>query len=315
MAKRPDAPSRKVGKVKKPVEVEEVIEEVIEVKKDKKKKKKEVVVEAEEVSTALVPSKGSASTAVVRSASTGGKRGLENVEQEDLTIPYLKILQGMSPEVMDGDGKPGQLVNSLTGYTYPEELYFIPLMFTKRRIFWYDRNDKENTGMRCASINSKVPDTGKKYSAVCGNCQYAQWGQGGEPPQCSVIFSFPSLVLMLPEGEEGNKLISTSFTKTSMKAGKKLLSLASLASGDLFDNVYKLSTKKETNDDGTYYILLVEKYDTVGSLEDPMTNEIEALYAMLSTQGYKVDFEDQSTSDSVEDGDFTTAEESNPFDA
>ena len=65
-----------------------------------------------------------------------------------------------------------------------------------------------------------------------------------------------------------------SFSKTSLKAGRRLLSLAQFSQKDMFAMKYKLSAKQEIGDAGPYYVLNVEpighanenEYDTASNL-------------------------------------------------
>ena len=69
-------------------------------------------------------------------------RGFEdNITKEDLVIPRAKLLQALSPEVVEGEGKPGQIINSLTKEALPE--IFIPCFFFSQWIRFNPRNPKD----------------------------------------------------------------------------------------------------------------------------------------------------------------------------
>src|SRR3990167_1466987 len=58
------------------------------------------------------------------------RRGFETESgREDLIIPRTKLLQALSPEVVDGDMKAGFIINSLTKEILPAE--FIPVFVFK----------------------------------------------------------------------------------------------------------------------------------------------------------------------------------------
>ena len=53
-------------------------------------------------------------------------QGAQNISQEDLALPFLKILGQLSPEVNKRDGKyvegaePGKIINTVTNELYNE---------------------------------------------------------------------------------------------------------------------------------------------------------------------------------------------------
>ena len=51
--------------------------------------------------------------------------------------------------------------------------------------------------------------------------------------------------------------IIVSFSKTSYKTGRQLLSLTKFSGGDMFSRKYSVESKKVTGDSGTYFILKV----------------------------------------------------------
>ena len=59
-----------------------------------------------------------------------------------------------------------------------------------------------------------------------------------------------------------------SFANTSMKTGKRLLSLASFSQEDMFSRQYLLTSKSEKNDMGQYFILDIRP---AGKVEDANT--------------------------------------------
>jgi hypothetical protein len=100
--------------------------------------------------------------------------GAENIGKEDVALPFLKILQGLSPEVTRGNEKfikgaeTGQYINSLTGELWDGEqgLEIIRVYFEKKYIEW--RPKKAGGGLvrisdtEAEAKQHKTPDTGDK---------------------------------------------------------------------------------------------------------------------------------------------------------
>ena len=79
--------------------------------------------------------------------------GMENVGQDDLALPFLKILGQLSPEVNKRDGKyvegasPGMIFNSVTGDLFDGEkgVNVIPCYYKLEYVEWKDRG-KDGSG-------------------------------------------------------------------------------------------------------------------------------------------------------------------------
>ncbi len=60
-------------------------------------------------------------------------KGAQNISQEDLALPFLKILGQLSPEVNKRDGKyvegaePGKIINTVTNQLY-DDVKVIPVI-------------------------------------------------------------------------------------------------------------------------------------------------------------------------------------------
>ena len=71
-------------------------------------------------------------------------QGAQNISQEDLALPFLKILGQLSPEVNKMDGKyvkgaePGKIINTVTNALY-DSINVIPCHYKRQYIEWQDR--------------------------------------------------------------------------------------------------------------------------------------------------------------------------------
>lgn len=69
--------------------------------------------------------------------------GLENVESEDMAVPFLKIVQKSSPIIdTNPDARPGMILNSVSGEMYTN-LVLVPVGFKKEIIQWAPRDSGE----------------------------------------------------------------------------------------------------------------------------------------------------------------------------
>lgn len=211
------------------------------------------------------------------------RRGFEEeTSREDLIIPRVKLLQPLSPEVVEKpkEFQGGLLINSLTLEVLPE--YFIPIFKFTNWIRWNPR-DANKPGFHPDfppgemlwrsddPFDPRVQDEGK-------------FGPNGEPPLATKFLNFFSIFPGVPMP------IIVSFSKTSFKAGKQLMSLAQFSQGDMFSKKYKLSSKLEKNDQYSFWVLTVEQ---AGKASDEEYAQAEGLWKEFHSKKIKVHDEEQ----------------------
>ena len=207
-------------------------------------------------------------------------RGFEGmkVEQSDLIIPRAKLLQALSPEVVEAkvDGaKPGLIINSLTLETLSPRL--VPIFCFKSYFRFNPRNPQDETftdefapgAMIWRSNDANDPRVQAE----------TQFGPNGEPPLAMTCLNFFSLFA-------GSSMpVIASFNKTSYKTGKQLLSLARFCGGDMWSRAYQLGTSLQKNDKGTYFVFTVT---TLGMASAEEQQQAETWWKMFSRAELKV---------------------------
>lgn len=202
--------------------------------------------------------------------------GSTALDATDFVPPRVKVVQQMSAEATaDVDpAKPGEFWNTLTKENYGRELRFVPIHAFKQRIFLVregakrDQADEalagaglailgDTTGLACRSIDMRH-GTGIP-GILCGKCPLALWtGEGNRtPPLCTETYNVSAIT-------ELGELIILGFSKSSAKTGKQLFSMLRLSGRDPWTSVYVASTRKTTNDLGTFFIADVAKAKTTG---------------------------------------------------
>ncbi len=178
------------------------------------------------------------------------QRGFEaGVDKEDLIIPRAKLIQALSPEMTEGlDGvRVGSIINSLTKEILPQE--FIPIFVFKNFIRFNPRSKDDpnfNPAFEQGAVIWKSSDSEDPRVV-----EEAKFGEDGEKPLATTFLNFFSFFSGCPMP------VVVSFSKTSYKAGKQLLSLAKFSSGDMFSRKYRLSSQVETNHIASYAVLKV----------------------------------------------------------
>lgn len=193
--------------------------------------------------------------------------GMEGADKSSFAIPFLSILQGLSPQLETVDGaKPGLFINSITNEVFKEVLV-IPCAFQRRFLRWAPRS--EGGGYK-GEYNPVDVETGK-VAGVSQNAEGRLMLENDELKDTRNHF-----VLMQTEaGAWTGALLSLS--STQIKKSKRWMSLIlgiemRNAQGKPFNppsfsHVYKLSAVKEENSKGSWWGLQVEKVEPVGDAE------------------------------------------------
>ena len=98
------------------------------------------------------------------------QKGFENMTQEDMALPFIRILGQLSPQVTEGDAKyvegakPGMIYNTVTNELYDGKkgIKVIPCYFKKDYPEWSDRGDGPGAPVAVHGVNSPVISTGKR---------------------------------------------------------------------------------------------------------------------------------------------------------
>lgn len=170
----------------------------------------------------------------------------EPTPKEDLIIPRAKLLQALSPEVSDcKEGcKPGAIVNSLNSEVLPSQ--FIPL-FKYTEYIKFNPMDKSNPAFDLSyAPGALIWRTTDPHDPRVSETEFAA---DGSKPTALKTLNFLSYF----PGSEMPVVIS--FSKTSYKSGKKLLSLAQFAAVDMYARKYELRSKQQETDGHKYYVL------------------------------------------------------------
>ena len=196
-------------------------------------------------------------------------KGLGAIGQDDLALPFLKILGQLSPEVNKRDGKyvegaePGMIFNSVSGELYDgvKGIDVIPCFYKLEYIEWKDRGEGLGAPINIYDSSSDImskttPDANYKDRLPNGN--YIEKTAShfviimGDNPSTALI-SMKSTQLKI--SRKWNRMMNG----IRLKGAKGLFTPAS------FSHIYKLKTTQMSNDKGTWFGWEVSK---VGPITD-----------------------------------------------
>ena len=196
-------------------------------------------------------------------------KGLGAIGQEDLALPFLKILGQLSPEVNKRDGKyvegaePGMIYNSVSGELYDgvKGIDVIPCFYKLEYIEWKDRGEGLGAPVAIYDSSSDImsktkPDANYKDRLPNGN----------------YIEKTASHFVIVAGDSPSTALISMKSTQlkisrkwNSMMSGIKMKGANGMFTPASFSHIYKLKTTQMSNDKGTWFGWDVSR---VGPIED-----------------------------------------------
>lgn len=213
----------------------------------------------------------SASTAVAAAASTAvavagddyaayAGSGFENQDASDYAIPFLAILQALSPQIANADEnspfRQGQIINSVTGefWSGKDGVVFIPSTTQHVQVEWKPRE----AGGGLVAIHELNSDFVKQVKEKNGNA----FGTLPTPDGNELIETF--YVYGVAVDKDGNEFEAViSFSGTKIKAYKGWMTKAKtiqLELGDgrrivapLFAHRYRITTVSEKNNKGQFF--------------------------------------------------------------
>jgi len=196
------------------------------------------------------------------------QQGTQNISQEDLALPFLKILGQLSPEVNKRDGKyvegaePGKIINTVTNELF-DKISVVPCHYKRQYIEWQDRGTSTGAPVAIHDADSDIVSQttrGKDYKDRLPNGNYLDNTAShfvltlGDNPQTALI-SMKSTQLKI--SRKWNSMMMS--LRQKRKDGKGFFRPAP------FTQQYTLKTVLEKNNLGSWYGWEIEHTGTVGS--------------------------------------------------
>ena len=201
-------------------------------------------------------------------------QGIGNIKQDDLALPFLKVLGQLSPEVNKRDAKyaegaePGMIINTVTNELYDgtKGIEVLPVYYKRQQIEWQDRGESKGAPVNIYDAGDDIPKTtrDKGFKDRLANGNYLE----------NTVSHFVVLLGKTPT----TALISMKATQlkisrkwNSMMLGIKMQGKNGLFTPPTYSHIYKLKTVQQSNDKGTWFGWDVSK---VGPITDKGIYEI-----------------------------------------
>ena len=212
------------------------------------------------------------------------QQGAQNISQEDLALPFLKILGQLSPEVNKRDGKyvegaePGKIINTVTNELF-DKISVVPCHYKRQYIEWQDRGTS-GSGAPVAIHDADsdiVSQTtrGKDYKDRLANGNYLD---NTASHFVLTLGDTPSTALISMKSTQ----LKVSRKWNSMMMGIKLQGKNGLFTPPTYSHIYNLSTVQMSNDKGTWFGWDVAK---AGPVEDKSIYDMSKSFAESVNKG------------------------------
>jgi len=230
-------------------------------------------------------------------------KGFENMTQEDMALPFVRILGQLSPQVTEGDAKhidgakPGMIYNTVTSDCFDGKvgIKVIPCYYKKDFPEWSDRGDGPGAPVAVHLPNSPVIQTGKRDGSKIRlpNGNYLE-----ETASYYVLVETktgaytPALITMKSTQLGVSKKWNSMMKSVQIDDGK-----GGFAIPPMHGVVYNLQSNLQKNDKGSWYGWVVNM-DRIMGQEDKslylMSKEFNSSASKGSVQT-KADVEEKST--------------------
>ena len=191
-----------------------------------------------------------------------------NMTQEDLALPFLKVLGQLSPECNKRDAKhvegaePGMIINTVTNEIYDgvKGIDVVPVHYKRQYIEWQDRGESQGAPVKIYEAGDDLPSTTRdkfnKDRLANGN-----YLENTASHFVLTVGDNPSTALISMKSTQ----LKVSRKWNSMMMGIKMQGKNGLFTPPTYSHIYKLSTVQMSNDKGTWFGWDVSK---VGPVSD-----------------------------------------------
>ena len=218
---------------------------------------------------ANVVKKEKAGAVAISSFEIDSGKGLGNIGQDDLALPFLKILGQLSPEVNKRDGKyvkgaePGMIFNSVTGELYDgaKGIQVVPCHYKLEYIEWRDRGEGSGAPVAIHSSSSDVMTKTTRDASFKDRLPNGNYIERTASHFVIVNGQTPSTALIAMKSTQ----LKISRKWNSMMAGIRLKGKNGLFTPASFSHIYQLKTIQQSNDKGTWFGWEVSK---IGPIQD-----------------------------------------------
>jgi len=211
------------------------------------------------------------------------QQGAQNISQEDLALPFLKILGQLSPEVNKTHGKyvegaePGKIINTVTNELY-DKISVVPCHYKRQYIEWQDRGASSGAPVAIHDANSDIVSQTTRDKSYKDRLPNGNYLENTANHFVLVVGKNPETALISMKSTQ----LKVSRKWNSMMMGIKLQGKNGLFTPPTYSHIYNLSTVQMSNDKGTWFGWDVAK---AGPVEDKSIYDMSKSFAESVNKG------------------------------
>ena len=207
-------------------------------------------------------------------------QGSQNITQDDLALPFLKVLGQLSPEVNERDGKhvegakPGMILNTVTKEIYDgtEGINVLPAHYERKLVEWQDRGDSKGAPVAIHNAESDIMSQTTRDKSYKDRLPNSNYIENTANQFVIVLGKSPSTALISMKATQ----LKISRAWNSVMMGLKLQGKNGMFTPPTYSHIYKLKTVQMSNDKGTWFGWDVKM---VGPIEDKAVYDIAKSFA------------------------------------
>ena len=183
--------------------------------------------------------------------------GFQTMSQDDLALPFLKVLGQLSPEVNTRHAKhiqeaaPGMILNTVTNELYDgtKGIQVIPCFYKREYVEWKDRGESMGAPVGIHASDSEVAASARRDATNKDRLPNGNYIENTASHFVLLLGENPCTALITMKATQ----LKTSRKWNTMMMGIKLQGKDGLFTPPTYSHVYKLTTVQQSNDKGTWF--------------------------------------------------------------
>ena len=210
-------------------------------------------------------------------------KGSQNITQDDLALPFLKVLGQLSPEVNKRNGKyvdgaePGMIINTVTNEIYDgsKGIEVLPVFYKRQLVEWQDRGESKGAPVAIHDATSDIMSKTTRDKSYKDRLPNGNYIENTANHFVVLLGNNPTTALISMKATQ----LKVSRKWNSMMMGIRMQGQNGLFTPPTYSHIYKLKTVQMSNDKGTWFGWDVTK---IGPVAD------KAVYAIARTFAERV---------------------------
>lgn len=231
--------------------------------------------------------------------------GKENIGKDDIEIPRLKLMQGLSPELTEFEGlQAGNFFHPAAEFIFSEPFRATPVYMDKRYILWRPRDAGGGIIARADDGIHWSPSSGEfnvqldkkdggdsvvwRLAKTVQESGLANWGtmnpnDPNSPPAATEMYNF---LLAFPDEPDLMPAV-LSFQRSSIKMGRRFNTKLKTVRAPLFGTIWEFRSTEDSNNRGQKFFNIDVR--SAGLVEDEgQYQQYRSMYETFSQRGLAI---------------------------